>query len=190
MKTFSKRLRQFAGLSLAFIAAVCAFADSAEAQPRDYMTDEEIEIVRDAQDIDLRIDALVKMMDRRFTLLGLETGGWRERPKDVEKWGPAPAGSRLELITDIRKLLVKAVDDLDVIAQRSGDSLKQNQTEGKLFPKAVRKLDEAAKRYVVPLKHGIDSVTNEAERGQYLNAMELCEDIIEAAKKLPAADAK
>ena len=178
-----------AGLSTLALL-VFAFAADADAQRRDYMNDEEIEIIRDSQDIDLRIEALVKMMDRRFALLGIETGGWKERPKDLEKWGEPPAGSRLDLITDIRKLLVKSVDDLDVIAQRSDDALKQNQTEGKLFPKAVRSLDSAAQRYMIPLTKGIDTATDEAERGQYLNIIALCEEIIEAAKKLPAEAAK
>ena len=165
-------------------------AADADAQRRDYMNEQEIEIVRDSQEIDLRIDVLVKMMDRRFALLGIETGGWKERPKDLEKWGEPPTGSRLDLISDIRKLLVKAVDDLDVIAQRSDEALKQNQTEGKLFPKAVRYLDAAAQRYIVPLTNGIASTANEVERGQYLNIIQLCEEIIEAAKKLPPPAAK
>ena len=50
---------------------------SISAQRRDFLTDEEIEIVRDAQDIDARIDVLVKMMDRRFGVLGINVNGWK-----------------------------------------------------------------------------------------------------------------
>ncbi|HSI89414.1 MAG TPA: hypothetical protein VK918_10180 [Pyrinomonadaceae bacterium] len=190
MKTFAHTAARIsAGLTTLAILVIASAAE-ADAQRRDFMSEAEIEIVRDSQDIDVRIDVLVRMMDRRFTLLGVDTGGWKERPKDLEKWGEPPTGSRLDLITDIRKLLVKAVDDLDVIAQRSDDALKQNQTEGKLFPKAVRTLDSAAQRYMVPLTKGIDTAANEAERGQYLNIIALCEEIIEAAKKLPADAAK
>ena len=190
MKTLAHAaVRIAAGLATLTIL-LFASAPDADAQRRDFMNEHEIEIVRDSQDIDLRIDVLVKMMDRRFAVLGMDNGGWKERPKDLEKWGETPTGSRLDLITDIRKLLVKAVDDLDVIAQRSDDALKQNQTEGKLFPKAVRKLDSAAQRYMAPLTKHVDTVTDEAERGQYLNIIELCEEIIEAAKKLPAETAK
>jgi hypothetical protein len=190
MKNIARTAARSAACIIAFAIFFAFSAADADAQRRDYMNEQEIEIVRDSQEIDLRIDVLVKMMDRRFALLGIETGGWKERPKDLEKWGEPPTGSRLDLISDIRKLLVKAVDDLDVIAQRSDEALKQNKTEGKLFPKAVRYLDAAAQRYIIPLSNGIESTANEAERGQYLNIIQLCEEIIEAAKKLPPPAAK
>src|SRR5690349_12462510 len=88
-----------------FVAALLftsAFAGSVSAQRRDYMTDSEIELVRDAQNIDLRIEVLTKMIDRRLALLGLDSNGWKEPTKAGDKWGDAPQGARLELIGDVR----------------------------------------------------------------------------------------
>src|SRR4029078_6627383 len=61
---------------VSILAVVFISASSSSAQSRrDYMTDAEIELVRDAQDIDARIDVLTKMIDRRFAVLKLDVGG-------------------------------------------------------------------------------------------------------------------
>lgn len=184
---FPTSFRSLCILGVTAFLFISGFSTPAASQRRDYMNEEEIELVRDNQDIDLRIDVLVKMIDRRFTLLGIDVGGWKEREKDSEKWGAPPQGTRLELAADIRHLLVKAVDDLDVIAQRNSEALKQNKTEGKLFPKAVRSLETAARRYARPLADAADASATEYERGQFLNTLDLCEQIIEAAGRLEAA---
>src|SRR3982751_6425702 len=111
----------FAGLFLLF-----PLTSEARSQRRDFMTDEEIEIVREAQDIDLRVDALTKMIDRRFMALGIEAGGWKGSTKESVKWGAAPTGSRLELFTDIRYLMQKAVDDIDDVAEHDQNAQAQN----------------------------------------------------------------
>ena len=103
------------------------------AQRRDYMTDAEVEVVRDAQDIDLRIDVLTKMIDRRFAALGMESGGWKESAKESDKWGEKPKGTRLQLFSDIRYLMQKAVDDVDDVAEHNENTLTQNRTTGKLL---------------------------------------------------------
>lgn len=170
---------------LAFCFFVGALCPNANAQPRDYMTDAEIEIVRDAQDIDVRIDVLVKMIDRRLTAMGIAAGGEEIRKRDVEKWGEAPTGTPIQLFTDIRKLIDKAIDDLDVIASRNADAVKQNKTEGTLFPKAVRSLDTACRRYIPLLNKSATATKDDRERGQILHTVEACEQIIEAAATLP-----
>ena len=61
-----------------FLALIVFVAIPASAQRRDYMTDPEIELIRDNQDIDKRIDVLTKMIDRRFSAMGIEVGGWKQ----------------------------------------------------------------------------------------------------------------
>ena len=100
----------------AVIVSALITVTSAQSSRRDYMTDAEIELVRDAQDIDLRIDVLIKMIDRRFTVLGIDVGGAKVPDKETSLWGPAPTGSRTEMLDDIRKLLDKAIDDIDNVA--------------------------------------------------------------------------
>lgn len=157
-------------------------------QSRDYMTEEEIELVRDAQDIDLRMTVLTRMIDRRFTALGLESGGWKQREKDTDKWGESPTGTRSELFSDIRKLLEKAIDDLDVIAERNNDALKQNKTDGELFPIAVGVLESAARRYQPILTSVAEKAEDERQRGLILTSEEHCRNIISATETIPAAN--
>ena len=161
--------------TFAFLLFTFAFLLSApaSAQRRDYLTDAEIELVRDAQQIDLRIEVLVRAIDRRFEVLNNTTAA----KKDSEKWGELPKGTRPELTSDITKILQKAVDDVDDVAARSMDS--------KFFPKAFHKLVEAAQRFLPQFKTLLDQVKDEKERGSILNSIDLCNQIIEAAPKVP-----
>ena len=71
-----KKISRYFLFSLASAAVLCVLSSTGEAQRRDYMTEAEIEVVRDSQDIDLRIDTLTKMIDRRFAALGIDVQGW------------------------------------------------------------------------------------------------------------------
>lgn len=173
-------------ISLFFIC-FCIFSMTmiASAQRRDEMTEAEIELVRDSQDIDLRITVLTKMIDRRFAALGIEVAGWKPPAKESEKWGNVPDGTRLELFTDIRKLLQKAIDDVDDVAVHNENSQTQNKKEGLLFPKAVRALAAAATRYTEPLKKALETSKDEKEKGTIMASLEYCGQIVEAVAKLP-----
>ena len=155
------------------------------------MTEEEIEIIRDAQDIDVRIEALTRMADRRFALLGIDVNGWKPSQKSSEIWGEEPKGTRIQLLSDIKKLLQKAVDDIDNLAshpdsapiREKGD--KQAKKDPERFGNAVRSLGRAAGRYLVPLKAELDKTQVDVEKGPILDSMDLCDQIIEAVGKLP-----
>jgi uncharacterized small protein (DUF1192 family) len=164
--------------SLAFLAV--AFTTSANAQRRDYMTEAETELVREAQEIDLRIAVLTKMIDRRFAALNSEPV---KAEKNSEKWGEPPAGTRLDLLSDIAKLLQKAVDDIDDVAAH-------NRMDSKLFPKAMNNLAAAAQRYLPKLKSFYDQNPEAKEKGLLIGATELCDSIVEAAAKVPKTDPK
>ncbi|MEP7213605.1 MAG: hypothetical protein ABI791_11035 [Acidobacteriota bacterium] len=186
MMIFSSK---FVRRSIAAFAAVAAFiiiiGGRAEAQRRDSMTEAEIELIRDNQDIDLRVDVLTKMIDRRFAALKLDVAGWKPPAKETDKWGEEPTGTRLQLLTDVRRLLQKAVDDVDDVSEHDANALTQNKTTGKLFPKALRKLSAAASRYSLILKSSLKTSIDEMERGSILNSIDLCDQIIEASTKLP-----
>ena len=157
----------------------------ASAQRRDYMNEAEIELVRDSQDIDKRIEVLTTMIDRRFEALGINVGGVKLSNKRQEKWGDPPAGTQTELIWDIRQLLQKAIDDIDDVALHNENTLTQNKTEGLLFPKAVRTLAAAAARYSPPLKTTLEKTKDEREKGLLLQSIDFCDQILEAVTKLP-----
>jgi hypothetical protein len=164
---------------------VISITSAASAQRRDYMTEPEIELVRNSQDIDKRIDVLTKMIDRRLTALGIDARGWKQGNKDEKVWGEAPNGTRSQLISDIRQLLQKAVDDIDDVAEHNDKTLTQNKTEGLLFPSAVRSLSASANRYRPVLNTELTKTTDERDKGMIMNAIELCDSIIEAATTLP-----
>lgn len=169
-----------------FVLAVTAIAvGPASGQRRDSMTDEEVEIVRNSQDIDKRIDVLTKMLDRRFSALGIEVGGWKQAEKSKEEWGAIRTGTKTELLLDVRAILQKAIDDVDDVAMHNENTLTQNKTEGLLFPKAVRSLAAAAARYLPQLKATLEKTTDEKDRGLILASIEHCEAILDSVSKLP-----
>ncbi len=157
-----------------FAAFLFFLPSKTNAQRRDYMTDEEIEIVRDSQEIDLRIDVLTKMIDRRFAVLNNEPSPIK---KNSELWGAPPKGTRIELLSDINKLLTKAIDDIDMVAERKA-------FDAKMFPKAVKHLDASCTVYVPKLRMEYDKAADEKEKGVILGAIESCGQVKEAVGNL------
>ncbi|HTK27229.1 MAG TPA: hypothetical protein VL327_11775, partial [Pyrinomonadaceae bacterium] len=133
---------------------ILALAVTAFGQRRDYLSDSEIELVRDAQEIDQRVTVLTMAIDRRLTALDL--AGVDKSKKYGEKWGDAPTGSRLELLTDVKSLLQKAIDDIDDASSHESENA-ENKVSGTLFPKAVHVLADAAERYRPAFRSALDS---------------------------------
>ncbi len=184
---------KFLGIAFAAIVLLITAAPAtADAQRRDYLTDEEIEIVREAQQIDERIGVLVRAVDRRMSVIGLGTAPAGKPVKEKDIWGPTPAGTRAELLSDIKRIIQKAIDDIDNLAARP-DSAVINEDEGKkpkdpkaLFAKAVRTLGSAASRYRPIFNDELSKTEVKVERGILLDIVESCDQIIEAVAKLPA----
>ena len=162
-------------LCAAFFLVALFFPLSADAQKRDYLSEAEIELVRDNQEIDARILILTKAIDRRFNVINNKT------VKESEKWGEPPQGTRLELLSDIEKLLGKAIDDIDQVAERN--------RANPLFPKAVHRLADACTAYQPQFKTLLDKVDDNRERGTLLGAVEHCTEVLAAAANVPK-DAK
>lgn len=158
-------------LPAAIFCAALFFPGEANAQRRDYLTDAEIELVRDAQEIDLRISVLTRAVERRLDAIN------NKAVKENEKWGEAPKGTRIQLLADIEKLLQKAIDDVDDVASRNKDN--------KLFPKAVHKFADACRAYQPQFKTFLDATKDEKERGVLLGSIEKCDSVIEASANLP-----
>ena len=173
-------------------SAVLLFPAKTFPQQHDYLTEQEVELVRDAQDIDARIDVLTGAIDRRFAALKIGTVS-ATPTKESDKWGPMPTGTRLELLDDVRKLLQKAIDDIDNAVDHpinydieKDRSEKQKKKDSQRFPKAVNTLAAAAKSYVPVFNSLLDQTKDDRERGLILDALDSCRQIIEAAAKVPA----
>ena len=194
-KSFSSKKIWSPMLVWIFPLLVVSFSLSTAAlAQRDYFTPEEVELIREAQEIDHRIDILVHAMDRRFAVLNLNVSPRkRVNSKKSEEWGELPSGSRLQLLYDIKRILQKAVDDIDSLAERPEsaviyDDPKEKKTKGfaDLFPKAVRELAAAAQRYGPVLKSELDKKNDMSEKGSILDSLQMCDEIIAAVAKLPA----
>lgn len=159
------------------------FPASANAQRRDYLTDEEVELVRDAQQIDLRVGVLTKAIDRRFLVINNDNSQAKKSEKDSEKWGELPKGSRSLLLWDIQRILQKSIDDIDDVAAHS-------KMDEELFPKAMFALTDSCQGYMPKLKTLYDSTTDEKEKGSILGAIDSCNQIVEASAKVPKVEPK
>ena len=152
-------------------------ASSAQAQRRDHLSEMEIEIIRDVQAIDLRMEVYIKAVDRRLAVLNNDLSETKQFEKDTERWGAPPKGSRAELLRDIEKILDESISKIDDLASRD--------LENKLLPVAVNILADGANRFLPELKTQFDKAADEMEKGAILNAVELCHQIIEASAKVP-----
>jgi hypothetical protein len=177
-------------LIFSLVTVYCSLVTAVAAQTRDYFTDPEIELIRDAQQIDKRIDVLTKTIDRRFAVLKINAGGSAPEGKD---WGALPTGTRVELLSDIRNILQKAIDDIDnlsarpdsmVIDPEAAKDKKKQKGFSDLFPKAVKSLAAAARRYEPALKQSLDTAKDEHEKGLIADSLDLCDEIIAAEPKL------
>lgn len=178
------------------------FPAPADAQKRDYLTEQEIELVRDAQAIDQRMDVLTKAIDRRFLVLNKDNSQFKQVKKDSDKWGELPTGTQTELLSDIDKILQKAVDDIDdLVSNRElndnvlGDGTTTNDVDEEItkykikankkqFPIAVHTLADAAQGYI-PMLKTFGETADRQGKGSIYRAVENCNLIIEASTKVP-----
>ena len=148
-----------------------------QAQARDHLTPKEIDLVKDAQELESRIDVFIKAADRRLVVIkGLEAASAKELKKDAEFWGDLPAGTRSELVGDIAKILDEAITNIDDVSSRD--------EKNPALPRTVRKLAAAASRITNQLKPLQSSASGAAEVSNFQETMDNAETIIEAAGKL------
>jgi hypothetical protein len=163
-----------------FVIALCLLFLSiplfVQAQNRQHLTEAELEIVRDAQELDARTGVFIKAIDRRFAALNklAET----KDKKDKSDWGALPTGSRTELIWDIAKILDEAMNNLDSVYGRD--------EKNALIPKSLKMLSEAAARYQTQLKPFGETVAIKDERDAVYQAARNAEKIVQAQKDFAA----
>ncbi|MDQ3711525.1 MAG: hypothetical protein M3388_04830 [Acidobacteriota bacterium] len=161
----------------AFFCIALLFPFSANAQRRDQLSEMESELVREAQEIDRRMEIFVKAVDRRFLVINNDTSQSKKVEKDSEKWGELPKGTRAQLLLDIEKILEEAISKIDDVAAHDAKSA--------LLPKAVHILADSSKRFLPQLKSQLDKTNTEIEKGAILGAIDSCNQVIEASAKVP-----
>ena len=153
------------------------------AQSRDHLTEPEVDLVRDAQELDKRVEVFVKAADRRLLVVtGVTAGNEKQLKKDSEKWGELPTGSRAELVGDIAKILDEAITNIDDVSARD--------EKNPLIPKALRKLAAEATRIFDQLRPFQAQAKGDAEVASFEHLIENAESILAAANKLPPPSEK
>jgi hypothetical protein len=180
MKKISCRLSKFirihpnlltAKIYLALFVLFCGCV-SANAQRRDYLTEQEGDLVREAQQLDLRIEILTKAINRRFLVLN----GRQAELKDIEKWGE-PKGTKAELLFDVSKILLSAIDNIEYVAEKDANN--------KMFPKSIHTLADASRKYLPQLETYKSQLQEKMEQAAILTSIDYCNQIIEASTKVP-----
>ena len=163
-------------LTVVLILSLCFMV--AGFQAREHLTPQEIELVKDAQILDKRIDVFIKAADRRvLALSGTDATNARQLKKDSESWGELPSGTRAELIGDIAGIFDEAITNIDDVSSRDENN--------PLIPKALRKLAATASRIVEQLKPAEAQARGDAELSSFDQLTENAESILQAANKLP-----
>lgn len=169
-----------------FAAIFCLsviFPTSADAQRRDHLTNEEIELIRNYQEIDKRMEVYLKAIDRRFIVLtNTQTANDKQIQKDSDKWGELPKGSRTEIYSDISKILDETISKIDDVAAHD--------IENKLLPNAVHTLADGCQTRLPQLNIFLESAESPAQRGTMLNSIGFCKQIIEASSKIAKPEKK
>ena len=167
-------------LTAVLILSCCSLATAFQA--REHLTEQEIELVKDAQILDKRIDVFIKAADRRVLVLsgtGPDVATAKQLKKDSDSWGALPTGSRAELIADIAGIFDEAITNIDDVSSRD--------EKNPLIQKALRKLAAAATRIVEQLKPAEAQAKGDAELSSFDQLADNADAIIQAASKLGPA---
>lgn len=169
-------------LAIFFVFTIFSIISNAQAQ-RDNLTYEEIEMIRDVQELDGRMEIYVKAIDRRLMVLENKTAeNAKQIEKDSNKWGELPKGTKAELLSDIRKILDETIDKIDDVSDRD--------SKNDLIPYSVHVLADGVKRFVPELEKLKETTTEPREIGLINSALDSCNEILEAAAKIPRPEKK
>ena len=163
--------------TLLIFSLVLCTAIIAQAQ-REHLTPQEIDLVKEAQILDKRIDVFIKAVERRLLVInGSADANAKQLKKDSERWGELPAGSRAELVSDIARIVDAAIDNID--------NVSEHDERNPLIAKSLRKLATAANSMMAQLKPLSAQAKSDAEIASFEQLNEGVQSIMEAATKLP-----
>jgi hypothetical protein len=163
-------------LLILFISLFVGF--SAQAQSRDHLTQQEVDLVKEAQILDKRIDVFIKAVERRMMVINNSaSANAKQLKKDSERWGELPTGSRAELVSDIARIFDEAITNIDDVSSRD--------ERNPLIAKALRKLAQAVNSTMAQLKPLSTEAKSDAEIASFELLNEDAQSILEAATRLP-----
>lgn len=178
------KLNHLALLGILVLLSLTSVSAVEFTQHREHLTPEEIDLVKEAQILDKRIEVFVKAASRRVLALNgvSDAKVAKQLKKDAEKWGELPTGSRAELLGDITRILDEAITNIDNVSERD--------ERNPLIPKALRYLATETTKIVDQVKGFREQAQSDAEIASFEGLIENAETILEAASKLPPAEEK
>lgn len=165
---------------LLLLLGLLLLPQTATAQARDHLTPQEVDLVKEAQVLDKRIDVFIKAVDRRVLVLNggaTATANAKQLKKDSERWGELPTGSRAELVSDIAHIFDEAITNIDDVSARD--------ERNPLIGKSLRKLAQAVNTIMEQLKPMRVAAKSDAEIASFEMLNEDAQSILEAVTKLP-----
>lgn len=167
-------------LALLLASAICFLgAESTPAQTRDHLTEKEIDLVKEAQILDKRIEVFVRAVERRMIVItNTSAANSKQLKKEMEFWGELPTGTRSQLVGDIARIFDEAITNIDDVSSKD--------ERNPLIPKALRKLATSANNIMAQLTPLKDDVKDDAEIANFELLNENAQQILAAANKLPA----
>jgi hypothetical protein len=148
------------------------FPINALAQGREHLTPEEIEFIREAQQLDMRTSVFIKAAERRLLLI-IDANS-KPGEKDKGDWGEIK-GTRSQLLRDVFKIYDEAIVNIDDAALRDPKSALLVKSLGMLAGAATRLLPRIA-----PIRESAQTV---GEREAVDEVIEKAQEIIAAAKR-------
>lgn len=164
-------MRYLTKLFALMIMVGLSISAAAQSQKRDHLTEQEVDLVRENQELDHRIEVFIKAADRR--LLVLTTPNAVQKKKEEEVWGPLPTGTKLELLTDYKKILEEAEEKLE-------DAYTQG-SKNDLLSKALKKFKDAAIRQIAELRKLAPQLTDKKEQRALEEAIAEAETVTKGA---------
>ena len=145
---------------------------------RDHLTPQEVDLVKEAQALDKRIDVFIKAAERRLMVINnTAAANAKLLKKDSERWGELPTGSRAELVGDIARIFDEAITNIDDVSARD--------ERNPLIAKSLRKLASSVNTILGQLKPLSTEAKSDAEIASFELLNEDAQSILEAANKLP-----
>jgi hypothetical protein len=164
--------------ALLFVLFLIVSVPTFALQKRDHLTTQEVDLVKEAQILDKRIEVFIKAAERRVIAInGTAATNAKQLKKDAEKWGELPAGSPFELVGDIARIFDEAITNIDDVSSRD--------ERNPLIPKAVRRLATAVSSIMEQLKPLRSQAKTESEIASLELLNEDAQSILQAATKLP-----
>lgn len=142
-----------------------SFSALAQTPRRDHLTEKEADVIREWQEVDKRIEIFVKAADRRLLLL--QNPAATQTEKEEKNWGPLPTGTKIELLTDYKRLLEESIEKLE-------DAFERN-AKNPQIPKALKKFKESAIGHLSILRGLVGKMETKLEQRALTEAVEEAE---------------